>query len=128
MKLIHRVASSIAVVFIMTLSTWAGDPTGTWKSKTELLNGTNLESTLVLNWDSSHLSGYVDNRAGKADIKNAAFVEENVSFKVERKIRRRKITVNYSGKLADDTITGTINYLDRDKKPVSIAWEATRAK
>jgi hypothetical protein len=85
-----------------------------------------------LKWHDNQLSGTIDNRAGKVAITNTTFADDRVAFTVEREIGRRfrkqKITVNYSGKLEGDTIKGTIETTGREKKPVSLPWEATRMK
>lgn len=106
----------------------AADPSGTWKFTAEGPNGRSNESVLVLNWANQQLTGTIDNRAGKAEIKNASFVDDVVTFTVERKIRRRSFTTHYTGKLDGDTLTGTIQATGRKKSSSEIPWLAKRAK
>lgn len=123
-----------AAAFAATaLTALAGDPTGTWKFKAESPQGRSAEVTLTLQWQNNQLTGSIDNRAGKAAIQNTSFTNELVSFAVTREFgrgfRKRTITTRYSGKLAGDTIKGTIETTTpRDQKPVSIPWEAQRVK
>lgn len=110
----------------------AGDPSGTWTFKASANGERAVESTLSLKWDGRRLTGSIDNRAGKAEIVDATFVNDEVKFTVKRefgrRLRKRTITVHYSGKLEGDAITGTIETKGRDKKPVSVAWAAQRVK
>ena len=120
-----------ATVLATSLSALAGDPNGLWKFNAE--SGSRaIESTLSLRWQNDQLSGTIDNRAGKAEIKNARFANEQVTFSVERtigkRLRKKTFVVHYSGKLEGDTIKGTIETIGRDKQPVSVPWEAQRAK
>ena len=120
-----------ATVLATSLSALAGDPNGLWKFNAE--SGSRaIESTLSLRWQNDQLSGTIDNRAGKAEIKNARFANEQVTFSVERtigkRLRKKTFVVHYSGKLEGDTIKGTIETIGRDKQPVSVPWEAQRAE
>lgn len=86
----------------------------------------------MLRWDGSRLSGSIDNRAGKAEIRDASFVNDEVAFTVKREfgrfLRKRTITVHYRGKLEGDVIKGTIESAGRNDQPISVAWEARRVK
>lgn len=119
----------LALAFLgFAASVFAGDPSGTWKFTAEGPNGRSAESTLVLKLDGQNLSGTIENKAGKTDIGDARFSNDEVSFTVDRKIRRRTLEIRYSGKLEGDTIKGTIQTNGREGKAISIPWEATRQK
>ena len=111
---------------IAAVAGWAGDPTGTWRWTAEGAGGRKMDTTLTLKRDGERVTGVVDNRLGKADIRDAKFADDHVSFTVVRKIRRREITVKYAGRLEGDAIKGTIETIGRDKKPVSVPWNAER--
>ena len=113
---------------LCSLTAFAGDPTGTWKFKAEGPNGRSVDSTLALQWDGNRLSGSIDNRAGKVAISAATFADDQVAFQVDRKIRRRKLTVTYAGKLEGDRITGSIQTTRREEKLVSVPWDAHRVE
>lgn len=128
-----RLATFALFTFVATaLTAVAGDPSGTWKFKAEGPGGRSTESTLTLKWANNQLSGSIDNRAGKADIKDATFANDQISFTVirefGRRLRKKTFTTHYSGKLEGDTIKGTIATTGREKEPISIAWDAQRAK
>lgn len=132
MKSILTSTLAILAFALTSLPAFAGDPNGIWKFKAEGPNGRAAESTLTLNWDNHQLSGTIDNRAGKVNIRDAKFSNDEVSFTVVRefgrRLRKKKFTVHYTGKLEGDTINGLIETTGRDQQPVSVAWEAQRAK
>jgi len=128
MKLL-RILALVSIAWLAAAATaWAGDPNGSWKFTAQGPNGRSAESTLTLKWADNQLTGSIDNRAGKAEIKDAKFANDQLSFTVVRKIRRFTITVNYAGQLTGDTIKGTIQSKDRDGNPVSVPWDAQRVK
>jgi hypothetical protein len=120
------------VLFCSAVAAYAGDPNGTWKFGAEGPNGRSIEATLTLKWQDNRLSGTIDNRAGKVNITQATFADDQVSFTVVRELgrgfRKQKITLHYSGKLEGDTIKGTIQTMGRAQNPISVPWEAQRAK
>jgi hypothetical protein len=123
--------TALFVTFMLSaavLSAIAGDPNGVWKYNAETPKGKSVESTLTLKWNNNELSGNVDNLAGKAEIKDAKFADDQISFTVVRKLRRREFTIQYSGKLEGDTITGTVQTKGREDKPLSLPWSAKRTK
>ncbi len=120
--------TALCAGILLSVTAFAGDPTGTWHFTAEGPNGRGIESTLTLKLESNQLSGFVDNRAGKAPISNAKFADDQISFTVERKIRRQSITVNYAGKLEGDAIKGTIQTTGRSGNPLTATWDATRQK
>lgn len=132
MNSIRQLTLATLTLCATALTALAGDPNGTWKFEAEGPGGKSAESTLTLNWDNNQLTGQIDNRAGKADITKGKFADDQVSFTVVREIgrgfRKVKLNVRYTGKLEGDTIKGTIETTGREKKPVSIPWEAQRAK
>lgn len=132
MKTLRTSALTCFAFLATALTAFAGDPNGTWKFTAEGPNGRATESTLTLKWENNQLSGTIDNRAGKAEIKNATFQNDQVSFTVHREFGRRlrkvKLDVRYAGQLEGDTIKGTIETTGRDKQPVSLPWEAQRVK
>ena len=122
-----KVLSGVAFL-ALAVTAWAGDPNGAWKFTATGPNGRSVDSTLTLQLANNQLTGTVENRAGKVEIKDAKFANDEVSFTVVRKFRKHELTVNYTGKLDGDTIKGTIQSKDRDGNPVSVPWNAQRAK
>lgn len=128
MNLRRQFATVLIALFFTAAIASAGDPTGAWKWTAEGAGGRKMETTLSLKLDGDKLAGSIDNRLGKVDIRDAKLSGDQVSFTVERKIRRRKITVKYAGTLEGDTIKGTIETTGRDKQPVTVPWNAERVK
>lgn len=128
MKPIRTISAAFFALGLATLSALAADPTGTWKFSVQRPNGQIAEATLTLKLENNQLTGTLENRAGKIDISNAVFANDEVSFSVVRKFRRREFTVNYQGRIEGDTITGNIEAPRRGNGPVTIPWEAKRAE
>lgn len=130
-KSLRPLTLASCALFFASLALAAGDPNGTWKFTAEA-GGRSLESTLILKWENDRLTGSMDNRAGKVDITAARFTGDQVTFTVVREIgkrlRKKTFTIKYAGQLEGDTIKGTIQTTGRDQQPVSMAWEAQRAK
>ena len=84
-----------------------------------------MKSTLLLPLTSPYC-------ADATEISDAKFADDQVSFTVVRtfgkRLRKKTFTVHYAGKLEGDTIKGTIETSGREKKPISLAWEALRVK
>lgn len=132
MNSLRTLAFAFLAVVASSLTTFAGDPNGTWKFQATTPNGRTTESTLTLVWQQNRLTGTIDNRAGKAAIENASFANDEVKFTVQRefgrRLRKKTFTVHYTGKLEADTITGTIQTTGRDGQPISVPWKAERVK
>jgi hypothetical protein len=130
MKTFRTLTVAMLATFVTSLSALGADPSGTWKFENQGPKGGSLESTLALQWKDNRLTGTIENRAGKVEITEATFANDEVGFNVIRKIgrgfRKRTFTISYTGKLENDTITGTIETVGRGEKPVSVPWEATR--
>lgn len=132
MKTIRHLVTTCLALCATTLAAFAADPSGNWKFQAEGPKGRDVEATLTLKLQDNRLFGFVDNRAGKVDITDATFADDQVSFTVVRKIgrllRKQTFTTRYSGKLEGDTIKGTIQVTGRDKKSTSLPWQAQRVK
>jgi hypothetical protein len=128
MKSIRLLAATALTLSLAALTSFAADPNGIWKFKAEGPKGRSVEATLVLKWENNQLSGSVENRLGKAEINEATFANDQITFTVAREFRGKKLTSHYSGKLSDNSINGTIETTGREEKPISIPWEAQRGK
>ncbi len=130
-KSLRNLVLAISTLYLSSYAVAAGDPTGSWKFSAAAGERT-LESTLTLNWKDGKLTGTINNQAGKVDITEARFVDDQVSFTVVREIgkrlRKKTFKVDYAGKLEGDVIKGTLETTGRDKQPVSLPWEAQRVK
>ena len=103
------------------------NPTGTWKW-TVTNNDQKRDMTLKLKLEGDKLTGAVVGRQGnETKIEDASFKDGAVSFTVTRERNGQKMTSKYSGKISGDTLKGKIES-ERDGKPQSRDWEATRSK
>ena len=120
-------ACFVLLFSLLSFTAFAADPSGTWKWKASV-RGHEIESTLQLALKDGVLSGTIDNRAGKADIKEASFTNGQIHFVVEREFRSRKFKTVYEGHLDGDTITGTMTLKGgKDDQSAAADWKATRS-
>ena len=75
--------------------------------------------------DGDKLTGALMSENYKKEIEDATFKDGDVSFTVPR--LGQKKSSKYTGKITGDTLKGKIEF-ERDGKPESRDWEATRAK
>lgn len=127
MKTLRSLILATAALALTAALSWAGDPNGSWKFKVETPNGRVMNATLTLKLDNGVLTGQMENQAGAVEIKDAKFADDQVTFTVTRKMRRREMTTHYSGKVEGDTIKGTIEASARGKEK-TLPWEAQRVK
>jgi hypothetical protein len=103
------------------------NPTGTWKW-TVTNNDQKRDVTLRLKLDGDKLIGALMGRNNQeTKIDDATFKDGAVTFSVTRERNGQKMTTKYNGKITGDTLKGKIEF-ERDGKPESRDWEATRAK
>jgi hypothetical protein len=62
------------------------------------------------------------------DITDAALTSTNITFSVVREFNGNSMTNKYSGALADGTITGKVEGVNRNGDPTSRDWEAKLQK
>ena len=125
MKLRLGFLLGFVLIVSSAVSAMAADPSGSWRFTLESPKGS-ADSTLTLQLKDATLSGSIDNRMGKAKITNATFSNDQIVFTVARKISRRTLNMNYSGKLEGNTIVGAIQTVGRDGHSISVPWKAQR--
>ena len=102
------------------------DPTGTWKWSTESLAG-EIPTTLKLEVQDGKIVGAYSNQFGNTAISNASLQDNVLSFDVVRDLGGQKYVVTYHGKMAGDTISGTIEAPGHDGgEAMKLAWNAKR--
>ena len=91
---------------------WADDksnPTGTWTWSFTTQSGQTIESTLKLKLDGDKLTGTYIGRGGQETaIENASFKNDQLTFQVTRERDGNKFTMKFTGKVAGDSLTGSI--------------------
>lgn len=110
------------------------DPSGTYMWTTPGRNGgADRTNTLTLKLDGDKLTGKLTAPArgggtADTDISNGKATGSTLSFEVVRQYNGNSMTNNFSGTLADGTITGKIDSVNRNGDPVSRTWKATLQK
>lgn len=129
-------AASLAAC-IVTVAAFAADasPAGTWKFTAAGRGGNpGVERTLILDVKDGKLTGTLKGASmGQFEIPDAAigdgsFKGGEVSFTVTTNFNDTKRVSKYTGKLAGDKITGSIEAPGRDGAVAKRDWVATRAK
>ena len=140
MNITRRTLAALAAVTIMASAVLAAaDPSGTWKWTQQSRGGgggagTPREMTLTLAVKDGKLAGKLvsPGRGGDptaTEISNASISGDTVAFTIEREFNGNKYVQKYSGKIAGDTITGTLESPGRDGGEASKReWVAKRAK
>ena len=106
---------------------FAADPTGTWQWASHSKAG-DIPTTLTLASKDGHLSGAYSNQFGNTAISNPTLQADVITFDVVRNMGGKNYVVHYHGKIAGDTITGTIEAPGHDGGPgVKLDWTAKRA-
>lgn len=129
MKLLQTLVLAPVAAFVLTVSAFAADPSGTWKWTATGPGGQSFESTLKLEMKDGKLAGTITNRRGETPISDATFAGDQVKFSVVRERDGQKWTSKYDGKLEGDTIKGKYEMPGRDGGEArTVDWTATRAK
>jgi hypothetical protein len=121
-----RLLLAACAACLLTVSVFAGDPTGNWKWSITGPNG-EITTTAKLAAKDGVLTGTYSNSYGDGSISEGTVKDDDVAFKVVRDFNGTKFTLQYQGKLTADAIKGTIaisgmNGGDGQK----LDWNATR--
>ncbi len=135
MKSLRFAFAAIAAVCMISAA-YAADPTGSWKwSQPGRQGGQPQEITAKLVLKDGKLTGSVmqPGRGGgeptPIEISDASFKDDMVAFSTVREGQNGKQVTKYTGKLAGDTITGTVLAPGRGgAEPMPRDWVATKAK
>ena len=105
----------------------AADPAGTWEWSTQSPNG-EIPTSLKLEWKDGKIVGAYSNQYGDTAISNASLQDDVIRFEVVRDLGGKKYGVKYQGKIAGDTLQGTIEAPSHDGGAgVTLDWMAKRA-
>jgi len=130
MKTPRALLTAFFAVFVLTVATFAADPSGNWKWTSVNKKSGPAEVTAVLAMKEGKLIGTVTGRQGPAEIADTIVNGNMVSFTVTRTAGDITAVFNYSGQVSGDTITGTIERTGgpKDTPPSTTEWKATRVK
>lgn len=129
MKSLRTLVVAPVAAFVLTVSAFAADPSGTWKWTQTRPGGQTNESTLKLQEKDGKLTGAVTSPMGETAISDGTYAADTVKFSVERERNGNKFVIKYDGKVEGDAIKGTITMPGRDGgEPRKVDWNATRVK
>jgi hypothetical protein len=130
MKTPRSLLTAFLAVFVLTATAFAAEVAGSWKWTSVSKTGGAAEVTALLALKEGKLTGTVTGRQGPAEITDSIVNGNQVSFTVVRTAGDTTVIFKYSGELAGDTITGTIEKTGpgKDAKPTTTDWKATRVK
>ncbi len=101
------------------------DPSGTWRWNFEI-NGNTIDNVLKVNSDKDgKLTGILEARGLKMDLREGKVTGDEVSFQIEAQLDQ-KITVSFLGKIDGDKITGDFT-AKVDGEAREFPWTATRS-
>jgi hypothetical protein len=124
-----RILTAACLTLLLASAAQAGDPTGSWKWKLNIPTGDTIDVSLKLELKEGKLTGTYSNQFGDAPIKDASFVDETVTFSVDREIGGSKFTIKYNGKLEGDALKGSVELPDLGGGgPSKTDWNAARDK
>jgi hypothetical protein len=130
MRIVSCFAAAIFMFLIAPAHLLADGVPGDWKWQISPQGGDPINMSANFKVDNGKLTGVFldgfDNQ--KFDIKDGKVDGDKVSFTITRPINDMTITINYSGKLDGDTITGTMEFKFGDQDPMKNDWKAERVK
>jgi uncharacterized protein YegP (UPF0339 family) len=104
------------------------NPNGKWKWTFTTANGETFNLAVQFKLDGDKLTGKYTGRDGKeTDIEDAKYKDGELSFRVQREFDGQKITLQFQGKVAGDSIKGSAEIqLGDDSR--TFDWLAAREK
>jgi hypothetical protein len=128
MKSLRILSTAFAAICLTTVLAFAADPSGTWKWTIPGRDGQTRDITLKLDLKDGQLTGSLTAFRGDTPISDASFKDDQLAFSVVREFNGNKFEQKYTGKLAGDSIKGSISFTNRDGEATTRDWAATRAK
>lgn len=134
---LFRSLAAMSAVCLLTVSALAADasPTGTWKfTQQGRQGGQAMERTVKLEEKGGKLTGTMKGfDAGQFQIPDTAISDGSfkggvVAFSVTMEFNGNRRTSKYEGKLAGDTITGSVERPGRDGNATKTDWVAKRGE
>jgi hypothetical protein len=129
MKTPRFILTAFVAVLLTAASAFAADPTGSWKWSSAGRNGQTRETTAKFELKDGKLTGSVAGRGGDIPITNATFKDDMIAFSTVMNFGGNSVEIKYSGKLENDTITGTVERPGMNGGEArKTEWKATKAK
>jgi hypothetical protein len=130
MRIVSYFAAAVVFMALSLPGHLFADANGNWKWTISPQGGDAINMSANFKVDNGKLTGvFLDGfDQQKFDIKDGKVDGDKVSFTITRPINDMNITINYSGKLDGDTITGTMEFKFGDNDPMKNDWKAERVK
>lgn len=110
MRSIAKVRAVVAALALSAGIAFAADITGTWTLTVEAPGG-ERQSTVEFKQDGKNLTGTVHSRMGDAPLTGSVDGDQ-VSFSVARERDGQQFKIDYSAKVEDARMTGTVKFGD----------------
>lgn len=120
MKSTRRFASLLVALCVIAVSTFAAEPVGTWTWSQPGREG-EIAVSLKIESKDGVLTGALTNPTATVEVTELTVQDDVISFSVAG----RRAPTKYTGKVAGDKITGTIELPGRGgAEPKKIDWSA----
>ena len=115
MRSIAKLWGVVAPLALSATAAFAADITGAWTLAVETPNGIR-QSTVEFKQDGKNLTGTVHSRIGDAPLTGSVNGDQ-VSFSVTRERDGQQFKIDYSAKVEDAKMTGTVKFGDTGDIP-----------
>ena len=119
MRSIAKLRALVAGLVLSAAVAFAADVTGTWTLTVETPGGTR-QSTVEFRQDGKNLTGTVRSRMGDTPLTGSVNGNQ-VSFSVTRERDGQQFKIDYSAKVEDAKMTGTVKFGDNGDIPFTAA-------
>lgn len=103
----------IAIGVIGTAAiTFAADVSGNWNMHWKAPDGTEHDSTLILQDASGRLSGKITSRRGSVDLEGGSLTGNAIQFTVRRAGNGEDLQIQFQGKVGGETMKLQMQYRD----------------
>lgn len=112
-------------LLIAAVNLRAQSPAGTWKWSTDM-QGQTINSVLRLEVDGEKVTGTYSDQNIEEEIEDGKLKDGKVSFNMITEVNGTDIYVEWEGKVADDTIEGSVALEAGGQKMDGVDWKAQR--
>lgn len=107
---INAIARAILFIALATVTTFAADIAGKWKTTMTTPNGDKREGTLDLKVDGNKLTGTMGGARGTVEIQDGKVDGDKISFVVVRKFQDNEMKLPYTGVVTGDDMKLTVSF------------------
>jgi hypothetical protein len=118
-RFIAKLGVITTALAVSAAAAFAADITGRWTLTVETPGGTR-QSTVEFKQDGKNLTGAIHSQVGDAPLTGSVDGDQ-VSFSVTRERDGQQFKIDYSAKVEDAKMTGTVKFGDNDAIPFTAA-------